>query len=188
MREVADARDRLGMDDGLMKILVTAASRHGSTLEIAQAIAEILITSGAETVVGEPDAVGSITEYDAVVLGSGVYAGSWLEPAIHFAARRSEALRAMPVWLFSSGPVGTPPRPPSEECVKLDRCVVEIGARDHCVFAGRLDRRVLGFIERALVTAFHATEGDFRDWAEIASWAGRVARELELPAVAAPAR
>jgi menaquinone-dependent protoporphyrinogen oxidase len=47
--------------------------------------------------------------FDAVVLGSAVYAGRWLDPARQYAALYADVLRARPVWLFSSGPIGNPP-------------------------------------------------------------------------------
>src|SRR5207247_10963089 len=64
-----------------MKVLVTAASKHGATGEIAQAIGNRLTEYGFDTKVLPPGAVGTIEAYDAIVLGSAVYAGHWLEPA-----------------------------------------------------------------------------------------------------------
>ena len=67
--------------DHAMKVLVTAASRHGSTAEIATIIAGILQASDIDAEVLPPEAVASVVDYDAVILGSAVYAGQWLEPA-----------------------------------------------------------------------------------------------------------
>ena len=61
-----------------MRVLVSAASRHGATTEIAARIADGLGQAGIEAVVVEPDAVNSLEGFDGVVLGSGVYAGRWL--------------------------------------------------------------------------------------------------------------
>src|SRR4051794_8974088 len=63
-----------------MKILVTAASRHDATDEIATAIAEALTRRGHEAEACSIDAA-SPEGYDAVVLGSAVYIGRWLKPA-----------------------------------------------------------------------------------------------------------
>jgi menaquinone-dependent protoporphyrinogen oxidase len=49
------------------------------------------------------------------------------------------------------------------------------GAREHRVFAGKLVRKQLSFGEKAMVVAFRAPEGDFRDWAEINRWASGIA-------------
>jgi menaquinone-dependent protoporphyrinogen oxidase len=58
--------------------------------------------------------VGAIDGYDAVVLGSAVYLGNWMKPAKEFAVREAAALAAVPVWLFSSGPIGSPPEDPAD--------------------------------------------------------------------------
>jgi menaquinone-dependent protoporphyrinogen oxidase len=49
------------------------------------------------------------------------------------------------------------------------------GARGHRVFPGRLDRDLLSFGERAMVTAMRAPVGDFRDWGAVAAWADEIA-------------
>jgi menaquinone-dependent protoporphyrinogen oxidase len=46
--------------------------------------------------------------YDAVILGSAVYVGHWLEAAQRFVEKHRADLVARPVWLFASGPVGVP--------------------------------------------------------------------------------
>jgi menaquinone-dependent protoporphyrinogen oxidase len=69
--------------------------------------------------------------------------------------------------LFSSGPIGDPPKPNEENPVDVAEIVAATGAREHRVFAGKLVKRQLGFGERAIVVALRVPEGDFRDWAEI---------------------
>jgi len=94
-----------------MKVLVRAASKHGATEEIAQTIGDALTARGIEVAVTPVDDVASVEDYDAFVAGSAVYAGSWMKSAKEFVERNAEGLRARPVWLFSSGPVGDPPKP-----------------------------------------------------------------------------
>lgn len=55
--------------------------------------------------------VGPIGGYDAAILGSAVYAGHWLKPAKELVACLAGDLSDRPVWLFSSGPMGEPPKP-----------------------------------------------------------------------------
>lgn len=160
-----------------MRVLVTAASKHGSTGEIAGAIAEVLGGRGLETVVTPPEEVDDIAAFDAAVLGSAVYAGRWMKPARELVERAADDLAARPVWLFSSGPIGEPPRP-EEDPVDVAEIVESTSARDHRVFAGRLERSRLGFGERAVVAALRAPDGDFRDWDEIRGWATAIADEL----------
>jgi menaquinone-dependent protoporphyrinogen oxidase len=168
--------------DGL-RVLVTAASRHGATQEIAAAIASGLAESPAGRTAGLTAVVLPIEQHTdpggfaAVILGSAVYAGRWLEPARTYAAIRAGGLRQRPVWLFSSGPVGHPPFPPDEPH-DVAPLLQLTGAREHRVFPGRLDKARLGFGERAMVTAMRAPLGDFRDWADIRAWADAIAAEL----------
>jgi menaquinone-dependent protoporphyrinogen oxidase len=162
------------------RILVVVASRHGATAEIGRRLALDLAACGdgrrtdltAVSVTAEQ--LLDPAPFDAVVLGSAVYAGSWLQAARDYAAHHAAALRARPVWLFSSGPIGERPFPPD---VPYDTSSLAAltGARGHRVFPGRLDPTVLSFGERAMVTAMRAPVGDFRDWDAVAAWAGEIA-------------
>ena len=91
-----------------LKVLVSAASMHGSTSDIAQVIAEVLSEQGLTVTVLEPGEVQSIGGYDAAIIGSAVYVGHWLDPAKDLVDRCHDQLSNRPVWLFSSGPVGNP--------------------------------------------------------------------------------
>jgi Flavodoxin domain len=53
-----------------MTVLVTAASKHGATLEIAEAIARVLAEQGVSAELVPIDEVSDLGRYDAVVLGS----------------------------------------------------------------------------------------------------------------------
>ncbi len=53
--------------------------------------------------------VRDVEPYDAVVLGGAAYMFHWLKPAVTFARRHRKELAVRPVWLFSSGPLGTDP-------------------------------------------------------------------------------
>lgn len=159
-----------------MLALVTAASRHGSTADIASVVAWALRTHGVDADELPPEDVYDVSAYDAVVLGSAVYAGRWLEPATALVTRCGPQLTGRPMWLFSSGPVGLPPTP--AESPDVSGLLARTGALDHRVFAGRLDRGKLGRLERTMVRAVRAPEGDFRDWAEVSRWAERIAETL----------
>ena len=160
-----------------MKVLVTAASRHGSTAEIATIIAGILQTSDIDAEARPPEAVASVVDYDAVILGSAVYSGQWLEPARAFVARHADDLANRPVFLFSSGPLGYPSRRPVEP---TDALAVETttGAMDLQIFPGRLVGRDLNTRERLVAAKAHAPYGDFRPWDDIIDWTKEIARYL----------
>jgi menaquinone-dependent protoporphyrinogen oxidase len=158
----------------MMRVLVTAATKYGATTEIAQAIAEVLGDHGLEAMLLPPEQVEEVDTYDAVVVGSAVYAGHWLKPARELIERHAVALAGLPVWLFSSGPVGDPPKP-EEDPVDVADLLAATGAREHRVFAGKLVRKQLSFPERAIVAALRVPQGDFRDWTEIRKWAAGIA-------------
>jgi menaquinone-dependent protoporphyrinogen oxidase len=162
----------------MMRVLVTAASRHGATSEVAGAIGRTLAKAGLEPDVETPDAIAGIEDYAAVVLGSAVYYGQWLPAAVDFARRNGAALAKRPVWLFSVGPIGSPDLKPVEEPKTPAELVARIGARGHRLFAGALRRHELGLGEKAVASLMHAPEGDFRDWTAIRRWAERIAAEI----------
>jgi menaquinone-dependent protoporphyrinogen oxidase len=161
-----------------MRVLVSAAGRHGATEEIAAAIGRALVEGGLDADVRPVERVLDVEPYDAVVLGSAIYYGKWVEPARRFLERHAGELSARPVWLFSSGPLGDPLRPAEGQPVDAAELVAAVGAREHRLFAGRLERGRLGLRERAVVRAVGAAEGDFRDWAAIAEWAAGISATL----------
>ena len=121
-----------------------------------------------------PDDVPTVAGYDAVVLGSGVYAGHWLKPARAFVERHELALKGRPVFLFSSGPIGDPLRPGKDpaEVAEVDEMTL---ALDHRVFAGHLNENELGAAERLVIRIVGAPYGDFRSWDDITDWARTIA-------------
>ena len=160
-----------------MKVLVSAASRHGATAEIARTIGETLTDAGLEAVVLPPDSVTTLDSFGAVVLGSGIYLGHWMDAAKNLAERHAAELVARPVWLFSSGPVGEPPKP-AEDPTDIAEIIEATHAREHRIFAGKVDRAGLGLGEKVILTAVRAPEGDFRPWEDVRAWAVEIAAAL----------
>jgi menaquinone-dependent protoporphyrinogen oxidase len=167
-----------------MKILVTAATRHGSTKEIATLIAGLLDDAGLEADVLEPDDVRSLDGYDGVVIGSGVYMGRWLEPARQLIDRCRGEFVGRRVWLFSCGPLGDPAKPDGEPA-DVEALQGATGAIDHRVFPGRLVRSELGLGERVVVAGVRAPYGDYRPWDDITTWARGIANRLRTADLAA---
>ncbi|GAA3162306.1 flavodoxin domain-containing protein [Blastococcus jejuensis] len=166
------------MSTAVRRVLVAVASRHGGTAGIAADLAAALggapgVSAVVVPVAQQPDPAS----FDAVVLGSAIYAGRWLEPAREYAATHAAQLRLRPVWLFSSGPIGEPPYPPDEPH-DVAPLTALTGARGHRTFPGRLDPTRLSFGERAMATAMRAPVGDFRDPAAARAWAAALAVEI----------
>ena len=198
-----------GRKESEMTVLVAYASKYGATKGIAERIADKLRQMGKVVDVKPAGAVGDIGDYEAFVIGSAVYSGSWLPEAAEFVRSHSATLVVRPVWLFSSGPLGADVKEPkgqekgtdefpgqikifgSKRTIHwpLPKEIVEfrssIGPRDHEMFFGALDHKKLPFAERMAMLAVGGMEGDFRDWGSIDAWAEAIARQL-TPAGATP--
>jgi menaquinone-dependent protoporphyrinogen oxidase len=163
-------------------VLVTFATKHHSTEEIADTVAETLRERGHD--VDLRDAGDATAEgYDAVVLGSAVYMGRWRREARRFLKHERHRLAAIPFWVFSSGPVGEPSGDPEKDEKWLEPSSVmelaeEIGVREHVVFGGRVPEDPGNFMERSMARNTPEESRDLRDWDEIRDWAGAVAGAL----------
>ncbi|MFP3915957.1 MAG: flavodoxin domain-containing protein [Actinomycetota bacterium] len=176
-----------------MRVLVAYASRHGSTRGIAERIADSLRAAGVQA---EAEAVSDVSDmegYDAFVVGSAAYMFHWLKEATAFVKRHRNELAQRPLWLFSSGPLGTDlvdedgndvleaSRP--REFAELEALVSPRGER---IFFGAWDPEAapIGMMERLvrlMPAAKDATPaGDFRDWPAIDAWASEIAGQLRL--------
>ena len=149
-----------------MKVLVTAASHHGATIEVADAIARRLTNDGFEVVRKSPEEVDSLDGFDAVVCGSAVYMTQWLPEAHDFMERFAQQLHKLPVWAFSVG-------------MRIGPVLTRVDAKELRSFAGRYDPSILSLRERAIVRLAGAVEGDFRDWIAIDQWADSIAQQLK---------
>jgi hypothetical protein len=81
----------------VVRVLVSAASKHGSTSEIADRIAAAIrggLPGDAIVDVFPAGRVGDVTSYDAFVLGSAVYMGRWLGDARELGADRDHCTAA----------------------------------------------------------------------------------------------
>jgi menaquinone-dependent protoporphyrinogen oxidase len=160
-----------------MRILIAVATRHGSTLEIAEALAAELRRAEHEVEVCNISGDLHVEQYDAVLIGSAAYMGNWLPEARRFVEHQQAELRARPVWLFSSGPLSTD----TETAVQPNRIaelMAQSGARGHQTFVGKLERAGLNVCEKLVMKLVKAPQGDFRNWDAIRAWAAAVAREL----------
>jgi menaquinone-dependent protoporphyrinogen oxidase len=163
-----------------MTVLVAYASKRGSTAEIAETVAATLRREGLSVCLERVEDVGSLEPYDAAVIGSAVYMKRWRGDARHFVKRHRKALRQMPFWVFSSGPVGDPAGDGADwsEPPKIAAKVAELGGRDHVVFGGRLPSEPHGLMEKAMVEGTPREYRDRRDWTEIRDWAKQIAAEV----------
>lgn len=160
-----------------MRVLVSVASRHGATGEMGGVIAAALAGCGLEVDVVAPDDVEHVQQYDAVILGTAIYVGRAMASMRALVQRQGAHLRARPVWVFWSGPVGegtaTPPAPDD-----VDAIATATEARGVQCFVGAIDKAALDLSERALVALVRARDGDFRDLDLVEAWARSVGETL----------
>lgn len=174
-----------------MKVLVAYATKYGATQGIAERIGATLSARGLDVEVKRCAELEEASGYDAYVIGSAAYMFRWRKDATRFVRRNERLLATRPVWLFSSGPLGT-------EHVDKDGNDVLKGAepkqfaefakaispRGMQVFFGAFDLDGLRGVDRMAKWAPDAALpiGDFRDWDAIEAWASSIADELGPPA------
>jgi menaquinone-dependent protoporphyrinogen oxidase len=88
------------------RVLVAYGSKLGGTAGLAETVGDGLRRRGLTAEVRPAATVDSLEGYDAVIVGGALYAGRWHRDARRFVKRHARELRARPVWMFSSGPLG----------------------------------------------------------------------------------
>lgn len=174
-----------------MRVLVVYVTKYGSTREIAERIGATLNESGLEAVVAPAGEVGHVGDYDAYVVGSAAYMFHWMKEGSEFVRRNAAVLRGKPVWLFTSGPLGTDEVDSEGNDVRAAATPPEIAeftellkAREHRVFFGAYDASRLSLLHRLAMTFSTPRikklmiEGDFRNWSEIEIWSKSIATSL----------
>jgi menaquinone-dependent protoporphyrinogen oxidase len=170
----------------MLHILVVVGSRHGGTRGIADAVADEVRNIGHTATVSTVDDAPTIAGHDAVIIGSAIYMGNWLPEVRVYVERNQVQLARVPVWLFSSGPLGADHPLPTGGPIHLAALLESSGAREHLIFVGKLDVTVLGLRERLAVKLVKAPSGDFRDWEAIRDWARDIVTTLQSEHAAAP--
>lgn len=163
----------------MTRVLVAYATKMESTRDIAEAIGDELRDRGLHVEVRNVCEAASPDFYDAIVLGSAVYATRWRPEAVRYVKQHAAELAQRPVWLFESGWVGKRPErvAPSPSGSRL---AAHAGAEPPTVFGGRLDPALAtGFVDKMLAKRM---PGDARNFDEIRTWAGQVADALAAQA------
>jgi len=170
-----------------MRILVTYATCHGSTAEIARRIANRLESSGDAVECLAMSEVSRLSGYEAVVAGSAIHDQDWLDDARAFVSRFAPDLDALPVWLFSVGmPAALPGRLQSLAMREGDQMAAKLSPmvhpRGYRLFSGVVRKEHLPPGGRAKFRLIGGRYGDFRNWEEIDNWVSAVAEDLRSAA------
>ena len=165
------------------KVLVAYGSKYGGTREISEKIGEVLKQENLEVDILSGDRAENPAQYDAFVIGSGVYAGMWRKEAVNFVINNEKLLADKPVWIFSSGPTG---EGDVKELMsgweypgKIRPAVESIKPHDITAFHGVVYPEKLTFLHKLMLKMVKAPSGDFRNWDTINDWAKSIATELK---------
>lgn len=171
----------------MTKALVAYGSKMGATEEIAAAIGEELRRAGIDTTVSDAGDVGPIEDYDAVLVGSAVYATRWRPDAVKLLARLAESKSRPRTWIFQSGPFENVTDSTDQSVPKkVLRFAAALAAPPVTTFGGRNEPgTATGFIARRMAAG--PTAGDYRNFTEIRRWAADIATEIGRPVAPADA-
>ena len=170
----------------LQKILVTYATRTGSTTGVAEAIAKTLREHGAQVDVIPMRKVTDVISYQAVVAGSAIQNRQWLPEAVQFVKTHQTTLNQKPFAMFAvcmtlAMKNGESYRPQISEWLAPVRRLVRPVSEG--IFSGALDiGKIPSFGDRLkfrLSVAFGVwSEGDHRNWGAIRAWAESLPAKL----------
>ena len=161
-----------------MHILVTAASKHGATDEVADAIAKRIEASGITVDRLAPADVTSVADYYAVIVGSATYILQWMPEAHDFMERFKDQLPVGQVWAFSVGMNGVP-KHSKQDGSRVGPLLTHVKCRELRTFPGRYKPSLLSLRERSVARLAGVVEGDFRDWEAIERWADEIVDALK---------
>jgi menaquinone-dependent protoporphyrinogen oxidase len=167
------------------KVLVTCASRRGSTAEAADVVASVLRDKGMDVVVRPVRKVRSLSGYDAVILGTAIRAEKPLSESVRFAARFGPQLSDVPTALFILCLTMAEDTPKNRKKVSgwITPLVTWIRPGTVGLFAGAAEKDRLGFLLGRFMEKLLAGEGmelgDYRDWDNIRKWAGYLSESLQ---------
>src|ERR1700761_4645914 len=127
-----------------MPTLLTYASAHGSTAEIANRIGAIIESKGVVIEILPVQEVSDLSKYSSAIVGSAIQNYEWIQPAQTFLHDNSKALSKIPVWAFSVGCPWTVPKrlqklwdvDSEEQSVKND-IEKEVKLQQHTLFNGK---------------------------------------------------
>jgi menaquinone-dependent protoporphyrinogen oxidase len=162
------------------RILVTYASKAGSTKEVAERIAKYLADKNLVVDLQPVSSVTGIDSYQSIVLGSAIRAGNLLPEVKAFIMKNQDRLAQKHFSIFI---VCLTLKDETEENCKtvsayLEPVRAQVKPDKEGLFAGTMNINKLGFLERMLIKAMKAPEGDYRNWEAIDAWAEELSQEM----------
>jgi menaquinone-dependent protoporphyrinogen oxidase len=153
-------------------VLVAYATKHGSTREVAEAVAETLRERGFEVQVRPASEVDDVGGYHGVVVGGALYTGRLHADARRFLNAHRRALAQLPLAVFAMGPRTLAEEDMTSSRRQLDSAlekVPELHPVSVAVFGGVLDPSQHHFPINRMPAS------DARNWGAIRAWVESVA-------------
>jgi menaquinone-dependent protoporphyrinogen oxidase len=161
-----------------VRVLVAHGSEHGGTAGLGRMIAEAFVARGIPADVGDAAEVDDLSLYDVVVLGGALYNDRWHPDAREFAERNASTLSAMPVWLFSTGPLDDSARLGAIAPVEgVRRLANRLDVNGHMTFGGVLRAEDTTYLDRIR----RRRPGDYRSREQVEEWVVRILARLAAP-------
>jgi menaquinone-dependent protoporphyrinogen oxidase len=167
------------------RILVTYATKHGSTREVAIAVAETLQEQGLDVETLPAARVVDVSPYAGVVVGGALYMGRWHPDAVRFLEQHRHALATLPLAVFGMGPRTMGEHDAEGSRTQLVKALARVPEIDPCavaIFGGVIDPHTLHFPFSRLQAS------DARDWEAIHAWAIDFSRVFDYGKAALDAR
>jgi menaquinone-dependent protoporphyrinogen oxidase len=154
------------------KILVAYASRAGSTVEVAQFVANELVQRGYSVDVRPVKQVASLNGYSGVVVGSTIRMGSWLPEAFKFVETNQAVLGELRTAFFAVHLMNQGDDETSRKArlAYLDPVRKLVVPQSEAFFSGVGDMSKVSFLDGLISRMVKSPEGDFRNWDAIRDW------------------
>ncbi len=156
----------------MRKILITYVSKTGTTEEIALKIGEILKEKGDVVDVKKVNEVKDVSEYEIVILGTGVRIGKVFSESVNFLKKFKNELEKKKLYYFIvclSVCEDTPENRKSLECY-LNQLKNIVNPINYEFFPGRFYYSNVSPLFRPILKKVNIPEGDFVNWEKITTW------------------
>lgn len=163
-------------------ILVAYASRHGSTAEVAETVAETLRERGLTVDLQPLRDVQTLSGYRAIVMGAPLYMFRWHKDAKHFLDDHRQAIAKLPTAVFALGPFEDKPDDWAGVRAQLDKELAKfpwLKPVDVEIVGGKFDPATLRFPFNLIPALGKLPVSDIRDWAAIRTWANNLAAKFQ---------
>lgn len=169
-----------------MEALIAYGTRWGTTTDIVKKMGEILTKKGMGVKIVNlgKENINDVSNFDLIIVGSSIKAGSWTKKALEFLKRYESVLSKKKVAYFVSCMDANDPKKREEAkenyLEKIANKFPSIKPAKLGLFGGVIDVKLYGFGTKFLLKALSkelAKDGidinkpnDFRDWKEIHDW------------------